>query len=60
MFEEMRRICSQLAAIQTSRFYSTAAETSKNSTQDQPSANTYTVIYRKNERRKPADTVEIY
>ncbi|CAG9531168.1 unnamed protein product [Cercopithifilaria johnstoni] len=53
----MRRICPQFAAIQTSsRLYSTATGTSKNSTKGQPSANTYTVIYRKNERRKPADT----
>ncbi|KAL3985228.1 DEAD/DEAH box helicase family protein [Acanthocheilonema viteae] len=52
----MRRTCSQFAAIQTSRLYSTTAEVSKNSTKDQPSVNTYAVIHRKNERRKPADT----
>lgn len=57
----MRRICPQFAAIQTSsRLYSAAAGTKRNSTKDQPSTNTYTTIYRKHERRKPADTVENY
>ncbi|VDK86550.1 unnamed protein product [Litomosoides sigmodontis] len=54
----MRRICSQFAAIQTSsRLYSAAAAGAKeNCAKNQPSTNTYTTIYRKHERRKPADT----
>ncbi|EFO22647.1 DEAD/DEAH box helicase [Loa loa] len=53
----MRRICSKFIATQTSsRLCLTAAGTSKNSTNDQPSANTHTINHRKNERRKPADT----
>uniref|UniRef100_A0A8R1TX41 RNA helicase n=1 Tax=Onchocerca volvulus TaxID=6282 RepID=A0A8R1TX41_ONCVO len=52
----MRRICSHIATVQTSRLYSVAAGTSKNSTKDQPSTNAYTLKHRKNERRKSADT----
>ncbi|OZC12183.1 hypothetical protein X798_00704, partial [Onchocerca flexuosa] len=51
-----RRICSQIATIQTSRFHSVSTGTSKNSARDQPSTNTCPLIHRKNERRKPADT----
>uniref|UniRef100_A0A0R3RYB2 ATP-dependent RNA helicase n=1 Tax=Elaeophora elaphi TaxID=1147741 RepID=A0A0R3RYB2_9BILA len=53
----MRRICSQFAAARTSfRLYSTAVGTSKDSAKNQPPADTHTVIYRKSERSKPADT----
>ncbi|KAM3717830.1 putative ATP-dependent RNA helicase [Dirofilaria immitis] len=53
----MRRICSKFAAVQTSsRFCSATAGTNKKSVKDQKSTSTYTVIHRKNERRKPADT----
>ncbi|MCP9262390.1 hypothetical protein DINM_005783 [Dirofilaria immitis] len=54
----MRRICSKFAAVQTSsRFCSATAGTNKKSVKDQKSTSTYTVIHRKNERRKPADTL---
>nr|CDP98299.2 Bm10481 [Brugia malayi] len=51
----MRRIFSQFAATQTFRLYSNAAGTSKNSTTNKSSNNTYIAIERKKDWKKSAD-----